>query len=61
MSIAAIAKGATVIEKHLTLDKDMEGPDHQASLDPNEFKSLVDAIKSVEFSLGDGIKGPSPS
>ena len=61
VSIAAIAKGATVIEKHLTLDKDMEGPDHQASLDPNEFKSLVDAIKSVEFSLGDGIKGPSPS
>jgi len=61
VSIAAAAKGATLIEKHLTLDKNMDGPDHQASLDPNEFKSLVNAIRSVQLSMGDGIKGPRPS
>lgn len=54
--IAAVALGATVIEKHFTLDKNMEGPDHKASLDPIELKNMVDAIRNIEQSLGDGIK-----
>ncbi|MCS7244072.1 MAG: N-acetylneuraminate synthase [Candidatus Calescibacterium sp.] len=60
-SIAAVALGASIIEKHLTLDRNMEGPDHKASLEPNEFKRLVQAIRNVEKSLGDGIKKPSTS
>ena len=59
--IAAVARGATLIEKHFTLDKNMEGPDHKASLNPIELKSMVQAIRSVELTLGDGIKGPRPS
>lgn len=59
--IAAVARGATLIEKHFTLDKNMEGPDHKASLNPIELKSMVQAIRSVELALGDGIKGPRPS
>ncbi|WP_068547301.1 N-acetylneuraminate synthase [Thalassotalea crassostreae] len=59
--IAAVAKGATVIEKHFTLDKNMEGPDHKASLDPVELNSMIKAIRDVEMVLGDGIKGPRPS
>ena len=54
--VAAVALGATVIEKHFTLDKTMEGPDHRASLDPVELKQMVDAIRHVEAGLGDGIK-----
>lgn len=54
--IAAVALGATVIEKHFTLDKAMEGPDHCASLDPVELKQMVSAIRNVEEGLGDGIK-----
>ncbi|MCS6955810.1 MAG: N-acetylneuraminate synthase family protein, partial [Candidatus Calescibacterium sp.] len=60
-SIAAVALGANIIEKHLTLDRNMEGPDHKASLEPNEFKRLVQAIRNIEKSLGDGIKKPSTS
>jgi N,N'-diacetyllegionaminate synthase len=56
VALAAVALGATVIEKHLTLDKGMTGPDHAASLDPNEFTQLVAAIRRVEASIGDGIK-----
>lgn len=56
--IAAVARGAVLIEKHFTLDKNMEGPDHKASLDPCELKSMVYAIRAVELVLGDGIKGP---
>ncbi|MCH4293879.1 N-acetylneuraminate synthase [Shewanella sp. 3B26] len=59
--IAAVARGAILIEKHFTLDKNMEGPDHKASLDPQELKAMVDAIRAVELTLGDGIKGPRPS
>jgi len=59
--IAAVAIGATVIEKHLTLDKTMPGPDHKASLEPDEFKAMVTAIRSIEQAMGDGIKRPSTS
>ena len=58
--IAAITMGATVIEKHFTLDRTLPGPDHKASLEPNEFKAMVQAIRNIEKALGDGIKRPSP-
>ncbi len=54
--IAAVAKGACIIEKHFTLDKNMPGPDHKASLEPKEFKEMVTAIRQVEEALGNGIK-----
>lgn len=54
--IAAVALGATVIEKHFTLDKHMEGPDHKASLEPSELRAMVKAIRNVEQALGDGHK-----
>lgn len=60
--IAAVALGATVIEKHFTLDKNLPGPDHKASLEPNELKAMVDAIRNIEKALGSsGIKEPSKS
>lgn len=59
--IAAVAMGASVIEKHFTLDKNMEGPDHKASLEPDELKQMVDAIRCVEIAKGDGIKKPAES
>lgn len=59
--LAAVALGACVIEKHITLDRAMPGPDHQASAEPDEFKQLVAAIRDVERSLGSGIKQPAPS
>jgi N,N'-diacetyllegionaminate synthase len=59
--IAAVALGASVIEKHFTLDRNMQGPDHKSSLEPNELKAMVRAIRNVEKALGDGIKKPSPS
>jgi N,N'-diacetyllegionaminate synthase len=59
--VAAVALGARVIEKHFTLDRTMEGPDHQASLEPHELKGMVDAIRNVEKALGDGVKRPSAS
>jgi N-acetylneuraminate synthase len=59
--ISAVAKGAVLIEKHFTTDKELPGPDHKASLDPSELKSMVDSIRIVEKVLGDGIKGPRPS
>ena len=59
--IAAVALGATVIEKHFTLDRNMTGPDHQASLEPNELKAMVSGIRNIEKTLGDGVKKPSPS
>ncbi len=61
VSIAAVALGAQIIEKHFTLDKGMEGPDHFASLVPNELGQLVKAIRNVEVSLGDSVKQPSES
>ncbi|MDB9863464.1 N-acetylneuraminate synthase [Litorivicinus sp.] len=59
--IAAVALGATVIEKHMTLDRNLRGPDHKASLEPNEFAAMVRAIRNVEQAMGDGIKRPSRS
>ena len=59
IDIAAVAMGASCIEKHFTLDKSMEGPDHKASLEPNEFKAMVKAIRNIEVALGSGIKKPS--
>jgi N,N'-diacetyllegionaminate synthase len=59
--IAAVAMGAVVIEKHFTLDKNMEGPDHKASLEPDEFAAMVQAIRNIEKALGSSEKRPSPS
>ena len=59
--IAAAALGATVIEKHFTLDRSMEGPDHKASLEPHELKAMVDGIRHIEAALGSGEKTASPS
>lgn len=59
--IAAVAMGATVIEKHLTLDRSLPGPDHKASLEPNQFAEMVRSIQTIEQALGDGIKRPTPS
>jgi len=59
--IAAVALGATVIEKHFTMDRNLPGPDHKASLEPNELKAMVNAIRNIEQALGDGIKKVSES
>lgn len=59
--IAAVALGAWIIEKHFTLDRTMEGPDHKASLEPTQLKEMVAAIRNIEVALGNGIKIPSPS
>lgn len=61
ISIAAVALGARVIEKHFTLDRNMKGPDHKASLEPDELKTMVKAIRNVEKAMGDGIKKPRKS
>lgn len=61
VSLAAVARGADVIEKHFTLDKKMEGPDHILSLEPLELKEMVSRIRLIEESLGDGIKQPAPN
>jgi len=60
VSIAAAALGACVIEKHFTLDKNMEGPDHKASLNPKELREMIKSIRNVEKSMGDGIKRCMP-
>ena len=59
--IAAVALGATIIEKHFTLDRNMPGPDHFASLNPNELKEMVVAIRNIEKAMGSGIKKPNKS
>ena len=59
--IAAVAMGAEIIEKHFTLDRNMEGPDHKASLDPQELKQMVLSIRNIEKAMGDGIKRPNAS
>jgi N,N'-diacetyllegionaminate synthase len=61
VATAAVALGATVVEKHFTLDTSLPGPDHKASLVPDQLKALVAAIRNVETALGDGIKRPRPS
>lgn len=61
VSIAAVALGASIIEKHITLDRNMDGPDHQASLEPQEFRKMVEGIRNIQVALGSGVKKPSPS
>ena len=62
VAVAAVALGARVIEKHFTLDKNMDGPDHSASLEPNELNSMIKAIRNIEeATAGSGIKEPSES
>ena len=61
ISIAAVAMGARCIEKHITLDRNMEGPDHKASIEPDELSDMIDAIRNVEKALGSDIKQPSKS
>lgn len=61
ISLAAVARGALVIEKHFTLDRDLPGPDHKASLEPGELRELVRQIREIEAALGDGIKRPTAS
>lgn len=61
VSIAAVAMGAAVIEKHLTLDRSLPGPDHQASLEPSELKAMTAAIRNIEMAMGDGVKRVMPS
>lgn len=61
ISVAAVARGAGVIEKHFTLDRNLPGPDHKASLEPDELKLLVQSIRQVEISLGSGLKLPANS
>lgn len=61
VDVAAVAMGASCIEKHFTLDKTMDGPDHKASLEPNELKAMVRSIRNIESALGSSIKKPSPS
>lgn len=60
VSLAAAALGATVIEKHFTLDKSLPGPDQAASLEPTELRALVDGVRTIEVALGDGNKAPFP-
>ncbi|MCK7547001.1 N-acetylneuraminate synthase [Marinobacter koreensis] len=59
--VAAVARGAAIIEKHFTLDRDLPGPDHKASLEPGELTAMVSQIRGVELALGDGIKRPQAS
>lgn len=61
IAIAAVALGATIIEKHFTLDRNLPGPDHQASLEPVELAAMVSAIRNIETALGDGVKRLMPS
>lgn len=61
VAIAAVALGASVVEKHFTLDRNLPGPDHKASLEPEELRAMVVAIRNIEVALGDGIKRLTPS
>jgi N-acetylneuraminate synthase len=60
VSLAAVALGATFIEKHFTLSRAMPGPDHQASVEPTELRALVEGVREIEAALGDGVKVPMP-
>lgn len=61
VAIAAVALGACIIEKHFTLDQSLPGPDHKASLEPEQLKAMVVAIRNIEQAMGDGVKQPSPN
>ena len=58
VALAAAALGAVVIEKHITLDRTMPGPDHRVSLEPDQFAAMVRGIRDIEKAMGDGVKGP---
>ena len=60
VAIAAATLGATVIEKHFTLNRNMEGPDHKSSLEPIELNKMVSSIRNIEVALGNGVKLPTP-
>src|SRR6185295_2422830 len=59
-AIAAVALGACIIEKHFTLDRNLPGPDHKASLEPDGLRAMIGSIRNVESALGDGRKVPTP-
>ncbi|MBD3670071.1 MAG: N-acetylneuraminate synthase [Gammaproteobacteria bacterium] len=61
VAIAAVARGASIIEKHFTLDREMQGPDHKASLEVDELRSMIEGIRQVELAIGDGMKLPHDS
>jgi len=61
VALAAVARGATVLEKHLTLDRNAEGPDHKASIEPREFRAMVNGIRKIETAIGNGEKKAQPS
>jgi N,N'-diacetyllegionaminate synthase len=61
VSLAAVARGASLLERHLTMDRELPGPDHQASLEPDELADLIRRLRTLEISLGDGVKRPQPS
>ncbi len=61
IAFAAVARGAKILEKHFTLDRGLPGPDHKASLEPEELKALIKGVRSVESALGDGVKRPAAS
>lgn len=61
LSLAAVARGAAILERHLTIDRRLPGPDHAASLEPDEFRDLVGRLRMLERALGDGVKRPQPS
>jgi len=61
VAVAAVALGAAVIEKHFTLDRNLPGPDHKASLEPAELRAMIAAIRNIEQALGSGIKSLTPS
>lgn len=61
IAIAAVSLGATILEKHFTLDKDLTGPDHKASIDPIELENMIKAVRDVDLAMGDGKKYPMPS
>lgn len=61
VSLAAVARGATILERHFTLDRTLPGPDHQASLEPAELRNWISSVRKVEAALGDGRKRPAPS
>lgn len=61
VALAAVALGASVLEKHVTLDRTLPGPDHRSSLEPDELASLLRGVRAVESALGDGVKAPSPA
>ena len=61
IALAAVARGATVLEKHLTLDRQQEGPDHKSSIEPKEFRIMVEAIRQIELAIGKPEKRLQPS